>query len=529
MSGSRKLLVLGLDAASPALLRSWAADGTLPNIARLMATGLVGDTRNNDGFEGATWPSFATGLNPAGHGFYWQQQLKSGTYRMQQCAPADFCRRPVLWETLSAAGHRVVALDVPMSRRSPGLKGIQRVEWGGHDFVYGFQTTPRGLQGEILKTVGAYPVVGRCDAAERSVSECRRLADRLIEGIALGTRMACEVLTGEPWDFAIQVFGESHCAGHQLWHFHDPAHPAFDPAITQAHGNLIREVYVTLDTAVGKVLEHQDPGTLVVLLTLHGMSHTWGASILLPEILTRLGVMNRPSPESQTGGAGAGERLAQGLRAAYHRLPERVRHPVYDMRQQVNQRVLRRGSPLNIDPRRSRCFDIHLGRGSSGIRLNLRGREPLGTLRAGTEADGFSEQLIRDLLEITHPESGRPLVQKVFRTADLFRGDHLEQLPDLVVEWNPELALGTTVAGRGEGALVRAFSPRVGLLEGVNTYCRTGDHQLGGMFIARGPGLLPGRLDRVVSDLDLAPTFARVMGCEMREVDGRPIPELLGG
>jgi hypothetical protein len=102
-------------------------------------------------------------------------------------------------------------------------------------------------------------------------------------------------------------------------------------------------------------------------------------------------------------------------------------------------------------------------------------------------------------------------------------------LPDLVVEWNPELALGTTVAGRGEGALVRAFSPRVGLLEGVNTYCRTGDHQLGGMFIARGPGLLPGRLDRVVSDLDLAPTFARVMGCEMREVDGRPIPELLGG
>lgn len=528
MSGSRKLLVLGIDAASPALLRSWAADGTLPNIAELMATGLVGDTRNVEGFEGATWPSFATGLNPAGHGFYWQEQLKSGSYRMQQCAPADFSRREVLWEILSAAGHRVVVLDVPLARRSPGLNGVQRVEWGGHDFVYGFQTTPRGLRRTILRTAGAYPVVGRCDRAQRSVPEYRQLADRLIEGAALGARMAREVLAEELWDFAIQVFGESHCAGHQLWHFHDPAHPAFDPATTQASGNLLREVYAALDAAVGEVLSSLDPDTTVVLLTLHGMSHTWGASILLPEILTRLGVMSLASPESQAG-SGTGGRLARSLRAAYHRVPQRIRLPVYDLRQQLNQRWLRRGSPINIDPRRTKCFDIHLGRGYSGIRLNLRGREPLGTLSAGMEAERFGEQLTRDLLEITQPETERPLVRKVFRTADLFRGDNLEQLPDLVVEWNPELTLGTTVAGTGKGALVRASSPRLGSFEGVNTYCRTGDHQLGGMFIARGPGLAPGQLGRVVSNLDLAPTFARLMGCEMREVDGRPIPELLGG
>lgn len=525
MPGTKNLLVLGLDAASPALLRSWAGDGTLPNIAKLLASGLVGHTRNNLGFEGSTWPSFATGLNPAGHGFYWQEQLKSGTYRTQETTPADFACREPLWELLSAAGHRVIALDIPLARKSPGLNGIQRVEWGGHDFVYGFETMPPELRESILRSTGAYPVEGRCDAPSRSVLQCRELADLLIKAAGLGGTMARDTLAGEPWDFAIQVFGESHCAGHQLWHFHDPEHPAYDPAITRQTGNLIREVYAALDAAVGEVLEVIEPGTTVVLLTLHGMSHTWGASILLPEILMRLGVMHRASPESPLTPQGKG-RLVRGLRSVYHAIPEGLRRPVYQWRQRLNQRV-GRGSPVNLDPARSRCFNIHLGRAYSGIRLNLRGREPLGLLDSGAEADGFCEQLSRDLLELTHPESGHPLVRAVHRTADLFGGAYLAQLPDLIVEWNPEIPLGTTVAGNGAGSRVRATSPRVGLLEQVNTYCRTGDHQLGGMFIARGPGIRHGQLDRVVSNLDLAPTFAQIMGCEMTGVDGRPIPELL--
>ena len=527
MPGTKTLLVLGLDAASPALLQAGAQDGTLPNIAKLMANGLVGHTLNNLGFEGSTWPSFATGLNPAGHGFYWQQQLLSGTYRIQECVPADFAQPESLWELLSTAGHRVVVLDVPLARKSPGLNGVQRVEWGGHDFVYGFETTPPGLRDSILRTTGAYPIEGRCDTASRSVPQCREFADRLIRAAGLGGAMARETLAGEPWDFAIQVFGESHCAGHQLWHYHDPEHPAYDAATTRHTGDLIREVYAALDDAVGDVLRVIEPGTTVVLLTLHGMSHTWGASILMPEILIRLGVMHRASPGSAFTQQETG-RLLRGLRSLYRAIPEWLRRPVYQVRQRVNQQV-GRGSPVNLDPARSRCFNLHLGRAYSGIRLNLRGREPLGLLDPGTEADGFCQELSRDLLEITEPGSGRPLVRAVHRTADLFQGRHLAQLPDLIVEWNPEIPLGTTVAGTGAGSRVRATSPRIGLLEQVNSYCRTGDHQLGGMFIARGPGIEPGQLDRVVSNLDLAPTLARMMGCEMTGVDGRPIPELLAG
>ena len=82
-----RLLVLGIDAANPALLTQWAGDGTLPNLSRLMARGLVGATHSLAGFfVGSTWPSFYTGVTPARHGLHYQVQLRPGTYELYRVA-----------------------------------------------------------------------------------------------------------------------------------------------------------------------------------------------------------------------------------------------------------------------------------------------------------------------------------------------------------------------------------------------------------------------------------------------------------
>jgi arylsulfatase A-like enzyme len=47
------------------------------------------------------------------------------------------------------------------------------------------------------------------------------------------------------------------------------------------------------------------------------------------------------------------------------------------------------------------------------------------------------------------------------------------------------------------------------------------------MFIAHGEGIRAATIGRVISNMDLAPTFARLLGTDMTDVDGRPIPELL--
>ena len=53
------------------------------------------------------------------------------------------------------------------------------------------------------------------------------------------------------------------------------------------------------------------------------------------------------------------------------------------------------------------------------------------------------------------------------------------------------------------------------------------DPELDGIFIASGGGIKAGvKLDRV-SNLDVAPTIARILGLEMPPMDGKPLSEIL--
>jgi hypothetical protein len=67
-------------------------------------------------------------------------------------------------------------------------------------------------------------------------------------------------------------------------------------------------------------------------------------------------------------------------------------------------------------------------------------------------------------------------------------------------------------------------SPKLGTLEGENDYIRTGEHRPGGWLVAAGPGITPGQLSREPSVMDLAPTFAKMLGVELA---GRVVGELV--
>ncbi|MBV9732507.1 MAG: alkaline phosphatase family protein, partial [Verrucomicrobia bacterium] len=64
-----KILIIGLDSATWDLLGPWSAGGLLPNLSRLVSSGVSG------GLESAippltppAWTSFMTGKNPGKHG-----------------------------------------------------------------------------------------------------------------------------------------------------------------------------------------------------------------------------------------------------------------------------------------------------------------------------------------------------------------------------------------------------------------------------------------------------------------------------
>jgi predicted AlkP superfamily phosphohydrolase/phosphomutase len=292
---------------------------------------------------------------------------------------------------------------------------------------------------------------------------------------------------------------------------------------TRVTGDPLLRVYGAIDAAIGRIVEDAGDDARIVVVCGHGMSYFFGAQFLLREILFRLGVA-RPMGSGARGGAG--DAMLAGARRAWRALPGVVRHAAEPLRALLRDDPHATGVPsIGVDPDASACFVVPNGLAVGGIRLNLRGREPRGTL-APEEADAFCEDLRGALLDIRDSRTKRPAIAAVHRTRDVHDGANIDHLPDLLVEWSDDLPTGSTAVANGASARVEISSPRIGTIDGSNDYGRTGEHRPGGRLIAAGPGIGHGTLDREISILDYAPTFAAMCDVALDDRDGQVIPEL---
>ncbi len=530
MSTPTKVLFLEVDAGDERLLRRWAADGTLPTFRSLLERGLSGSTLAPDGFFiGGLWPSLYTGVTPARHGIYSYIQLKSGTYDFYRCYTGEEILREPFWNLMSRAGRRVAIFDVPLAGLSKEINGIHSVEWGAHDPNYDFCGWPADFEADVRKRFGLHPLTQSCNAYGRTPEDFVALRDTLINGVRKKSELTRHYLAQGGWDFFAQVFTESHCIGHQCWHLHDPQNPAYDREIAALTGDPVREVYVAIDRAIREILAEVSDDTIVVVLAAHGMSHRTGVQFLLPEILERLGVAVRREVDSGVLG-----RVDDALTRIWQHTPGFGKRALSGYRDTLRAWFDNRidGPPLpphirQLDPSKSRCFLTDNGFPTSGLRLNLVGREPSGLIEPGPDEDAFCAKLSADLLDLVDTDTGIPLVKEVFRTKDRYEGEYLDRLPDLVVIWNEEHVLGSASCGNPTGSTARVHSNKIGTVEGVNTYVRTGDHRPQGMFVALGPGIRAGQLDRTVSIMDFAPTFCALLDVELEDIDGHTIAEIM--
>jgi predicted AlkP superfamily phosphohydrolase/phosphomutase len=386
----------------------------------------------------------------------------------------------------------VAIVDVPKSPLSAHLNGIQLQDWGTHDPEPGFpfQSWPPELAAELTSRFGPDPV-GDCNDIERTAAGIERFARNLEARIRTKTAICRDLIDRERWDLLLAVFTESHCVGHQCWALHDYTHPSHDPHLARALGDPLKDIYVALDAAVAELLRNAGEDTTVFILASHGMGPHYDGTFMLDEILERLD----PQP-------GAWKRRAL---AWYQKGKGAVRR-----------RILRR-PPTRVRPRvdHQRWFSIPNNDVYGGIRVNLVGREPRGLVRPGQEYDALFAELRQKLLELVNVDTGQPLVHELLRTADLYPGQCLDDLPDFLVEWDRA------------APIVCVSSPRIGTITKRFGGVRNGDHQPAGLFLATGSGIEAGRRIDPVSVMDFAPTVAALLGVPLADVDGEPIAAVL--
>lgn len=500
MAALTKILFICLDAAERDLLLEWADAGVLPNIRALRQRSLWGDAPAMPGLgSGALWPSFATGVNPSRHGRYFSLHMKQGTYETYKYQ-FDRDRWRPFWRSLSQAGRKVAVIDVPYDSLCDNMNGLQIVDWGIHNP----QRAEPGIwpveeAQYIAKHFGTEDPVGMCDHYASSWPDMQAFTSRLCKRIAKKGDLACDYLERGGWDLFLMTFDESHCAGHRAWHIHDTEHPRHDPEAARIVGDPVKDIYVAIDTQIGRLVDRLGPESAVILLSGTGMGPNYGGNHILDDVLGRLEA-GRPS---------LGRIVSRSARLIWSKLvPPHIRA-------RLRARVIRaEQSLIASDRKRRKAFAVPHNDISGAIRLNLVGREPHGQLHPGAEADAFCDRLTRDLMDLKNLSTGEPMVDRVVRTADYYKGDHVGAFADLFVVWNKT------------GRVDTVGSPKVGRITRSPSGIRSGDHTPHGLFMACAPGLKPGRRDAPLSILDCAPTVASLLGVALDGVEGEPIQEI---
>jgi predicted AlkP superfamily phosphohydrolase/phosphomutase len=502
-------LVIGLDGGSPDLIRRWADEGKLPNLARLIEEGTFGHLRSTyPPISAAAWVTFLTGQEPGQHGIFDFRNYDPTRYTCTDEAIVNstaFAGRTML-DVAGSYGRRVGAVTVPITYPTWPVNGAMVAGYPTPDAKRAFTYPPE--LGDRLGSLTEDSAFFR----SRAPDEVARELIRLVRDRAEAARW---MLENDAYDLFVVVFGATDRAQHDFWRHFDPGFPTHDPAEADRFGSVILEVYQEADRAVGRLLEAVPEETTVLVMSDHGAGPRATRYFHLNAWLTQEGLLQ------MRGGGGSPLRWTRPLYRAF-----KARFPYQEQVYRRLPAVLKRWASRvdsdaelgigDVDWGRTVAYRFPMYPPVEGIVVNLRGRQPEGIVEPGAGYERLRDEIIDRLQGLTDPETGEPVVEAAFRREDLYRGDHLERVPDIVVVMSEGYEGGSALSG-----------PFVTSIPEDDLRRLSGAHRMDGVLIAHGPAIRRGEGDGGARIVDLAPTILYALGVPVpSRMDGRVLVDL---
>ncbi|MEM9153559.1 MAG: alkaline phosphatase family protein [Cyanobacteria bacterium P01_F01_bin.33] len=504
-----RIVVIGLDSADPDLIRLWASRGQLPFIHSLLESGAWARLMSTRGlFSDSPWPTFNTGVPPSKHGFYNFQAIQSGTTDIVRVG--EHCSRFLpFWWLLRDAGKRVAVFDVPKTKPIPGIDGIQVSGWGEEYPLIQQSSLPVSLVEELTKRFGRYPRPK--ELFDPTLKHEIKARDTLLANIERKLKAIEFLQEQDDWDLFVTVFAEAHSVGHHFYHHHDPHHWGHDTTRTAEMGQALPSTYVELDKALKHLLEGRLDNTTVFLVSVHGITTNYSGSYLMQAVLEKLGYQ---VPPESSGDRGAAKSFTEQVKDRL--IPNALRNFINEkfVAQSHHDAMFSLQFNNSINWQKTTAFFLPTEHFQGFIRINLQGREPYGVVPPDAY-DEVCQKLCHDLEQLVNPDTGNLAVQRAVRVAEIYEGDRLYDLPDIVIQWAED------------GLIHHLQHPKFGTVSG-HDIIRKAQHSEDGFVIAAGPRIRPGASVTGASTMDIAPTLLYLLGQAVPEVlDGRVLLEFI--
>jgi predicted AlkP superfamily phosphohydrolase/phosphomutase len=504
-----KILIIGLDGATPELLDRWVEEDKLPFLKQIMQKGVYGKLRSvYPPISPAAWTTFATGYNPGKHGVYDFRDYDNRRYSCfaDTIVDSNSFAGKTIWDLVGAAGQKVGVVTVPVTYPAWKVNGFMISGYPTPDTGKNFTYPP-----ELGKTIPA--MVG--NAAFFKSATHHVLLKEMNHLMHVSTDTSIDQMKKDDYGLFIMVVGATDRAHHDWWKYIDTEHPAYDPEEAKLYGNLILEVYQAADACVGKFLEAIDDDTTVMVMSDHG-GGAHPKYYLNTNYLLRTCNFLKPSAKPRNAKGGLKGAFKQFYRTRIRRFP--YLEQVYRSLPQSLKKVatnLDSQTMMNLDAidwKHTQAYRFPMYPPIEGIMINVVGRQPKGCVQPGEEYEGIRTRILEEVRKLRDPETGKPIVLEAYRREELYQGERLETAPDLILVTQDQYKGGTSIDELISEVPLDVLSK----LSGV--------HRMDGIILAQGPHIRRNTHIEGAGIIDIAPTVMYALGMPIpSDMDGKPL------
>ena len=341
---------------------------------------------------------------------------------------------------------------------------------------------PEDFAGRLARRIGPYKTRGwAADTAglkEKKLDEKSFIED-LHRIMDQREAMCLEVLEKEKPNLFFELFSCPDRVQHMFWHLLDKEHPMYDAEMDEQFGDTIQQIYMRMDEFVGKVRERfVDEDTLFIVCSDHGFS-SFRKGVNINTWLVKNGYMKLKGQDD----------------ARY------------------NLKDLFGGGDffVNVDWSGTRAYSLGLGL----IFINLRGRESQGIVSPGDEYQSLVGEIAEKFKSFRDPDDGTRVVWNIYPGRQVYRGQRLDEAPDLVVGFNRNYRVSWQTALGGVPPEIIEYN----MEKWSGDHCSVDRDLIPGMLLANR------KIERSNPDLrDIAPSALRYLDCPVpEEYEGRDL------
>ncbi|MBI1353689.1 MAG: hypothetical protein GC160_05030 [Acidobacteria bacterium] len=475
----KRFVLFGLDGATYTVLDDLIREGVMPYLGRFLQESAKGVLESvTPPLTPPAWTTLVTGRTPGRHGITGFVQFRSADSDQLQIASSRDVHCETIWSLVNRYGLRAGCLNFVLHAPPPRFDGFVVPGWTPWRWLGRF-TRPRGLMEELAADIDDFSVqqlamdyeIERKAVAGAPLDDYESWINLHIQRDRQWFQVLRRQMQKDPTELLGIVFDGVDKLQHLLWPYVDPA--CADQA-SDERWRRVREVcleyYRQIDRFLEETVELAGPEAHVMIASDHGF--TGGEDILyINRWLEQQGYLTWKESVQSVGESAELE-------------PDFYQLAAFDMT-------------------KTKAFALTAS--SNGIHIAVRGRRSADGIPP-EEYESFRRELTEALLtRCLHPQTGQPLVTRVWRREEIFAGPYEGLAPDLTLTLRDHIFFSVR---RGESILVK----RPAL---------TGTHHPDGVFALRGPGVRRGEDIGRLGLVDVAPTIFRCLGLEpVEEFEG---------